>query len=476
MAIKPSTLKITPVNGTEFVLGEPVQFTFTHDPNAVRNNGQHYVGHSFCVVEGEYFYADNWDDDGFQYAFPVSLAKYNTKGTTVTVKISTSTMYDYPGGFEEYEFIGDYDFEQEFTIPESLAPTISLTTGDNTDNRQIYGAYISGKSEPFMTPSIKTYYGAEITNCTLKILNHSHVSSGFWLDRTGSIDTNYTYTGEYAFGGNNGVIYSYCTSVNFEIQITDSRGFTATLVHEEPSYQYANPVISSLTVKRCDSSGVLTSSGAYLRVDFNVEVSALGNNNSAVYTLQYKKTSDSSYTEISMTEFDGTYSLSGYKVFPALQTASYDVQMTAEDAYSVTTRHSVGLSIRKLWSALKSGLGFAFGKIAERANTLDMGFAIYMNTNKLHGLATPTDDDEAANKGYIDTAIKDLPTKEFVNEKTAGMATESYVATQRNEIETAFNAKIEELKDLIEELEESIDSSGGSGGGSSDLPPEEETP
>lgn len=349
------------------------------------------------------------------YTLPMSWAKYIKNGTTLLLEYSAEG-YKYVTPDEP--IIGGDLVEEEAVLLEKVegnsgivcripnnsetAPKVSLTTGDHTDNRETYGAYISGKSKPYMDFTIETAYGATITNLELQILNYSHISSGFWLEQDDNNPDK--YSGSQDFGGNDGVIYSYYTEVNFEIVVTDSRGFTTTFTLKEPSYQYNHPVISNLTVRRCDSSGTLNSSGSYLRVDFAASISSLGNKNKAVYTLKYKnKSGNYSYNTISMTSCDGTYSISGYKVFSATTTASYDVEMTATDSYCTTTRLSVGLSIRKLWSALKNGLGFAFGKIAERSNTLDMGFAIYMNNNKLHGLAEPTDTDEAATKKYVDT-------------------------------------------------------------------------
>lgn len=395
-------------NVPELTLGSPVQIEYI-DPYPETKDYQRFIRIDLYNAKGE-FVAYNtppyYGEKTLTWVPPLEWAQYNTTGNYLTIKYQAHLTRSYQDS--TFEIIAETKWiTQQIYIPESTKPSVSVTPGDYTDNRETYGAYISGKSKPYMDFTITTAYGATITNLELQILNYTHISSGFWLEQ--DEENHDKYSGTQDFGGNDGVVYGHSTKVNFEIIVKDSRGYTTTFTLEEPSYPYSHPCISDMTVRRCDSSGTLNSSGSYLRVDFTAAISPLGNKNSAVYTLRYKnKSGNGSYNTISMTSYNGTYSISGYKVFSATATASYDVEMTATDSYGTTTKTAVGLSIKKLWSALKNGLGFAFGKIAEKQNTLDMGFAIYMNSNKIHGLSEPTDTDEAATKNYVDTHITDV--------------------------------------------------------------------
>ena len=143
---------------------------------------------------------------------------------------------------------------------------------------------------------------------------------------------------------------------------------------------YSFPKISALTVNRCDENGNASSSGAYLAVKFSGAITSLNSKNTATYTIQHKKTSETSYTTETLTDFAGRYSVSdGVFVFPAETASSYDIILTAKDAFKSTSKNRIGSSVKKVWSMLKKAgeiVGIAINKIAELEGVFDVDMVI----------------------------------------------------------------------------------------------------
>jgi hypothetical protein len=170
-------------------------------------------------------------------------------------------------------------------------------------------------------------------------------------------------------------IISSSGTLTVTVTVTDSRGRTATASKSVSVLSYSAPKITSLTVKRCDASGNSNTSGAYLGITFSSAITSLNSKNTASYIVQYKKTSETSYTSATLSNYAGQHSVvNGVFVFPAATGSSYNIILTASDALSSAAKTATGSSVKKLWSALSRGLGFAFGKVAELENVLDIGF------------------------------------------------------------------------------------------------------
>jgi hypothetical protein len=128
-------------------------------------------------------------------------------------------------------------------------------------------------------------------------------------------------------------------------------------------------------VFRSDADGNNSSSGAYLAVRFSSSVTALNNKNTVSYVLQYKKTSASTYTSKTLSDYTGNYSVSdGVFVFAAETASTYNIILTATDGFASIGKTATGASVFKLWSFLAKGKGIALGKIAELEGIFDVGF------------------------------------------------------------------------------------------------------
>lgn len=305
---------------------------------------------------------------------PISLAAQYPNSTSVPV---TFTITTYNGDNE----IGESSVNITCAIPVSVVPTVTIEVTDYSNHLSKYGAYVQGKSKLRVVATASGAQGSTIKSYKTEVDGKSYTKANI--------------TTEVLTGTGNLIV---------KTTVTDSRGRTATASVTVPVLAYTAPSISSLSVTRCDANGNASKSGAYLAVRFNAVITALNNKNSAAYTVKYKKTSATSYSTQTLSNYAGKYAITGgVFVFSAETAYSYDVILTAKDDFASIPQSGVGSSIKKTWSILKNGLGFAFGKIAEVANCLDMGWFIKMNGNKITELATPTDSQDAVNKTYVDT-------------------------------------------------------------------------
>ena len=233
-----------------------------------------------------------------------------------------------------------------------MKPTVSIAVSDAAGYKNTYGSYIQGMSKLNITVTASGSQGSTIKAYKTTADGNTYTTASI----TSSVIAN-------------------SGTLTVQTTVTDSRGRTATASTSVSVLAYSAPKISALSVKRSDAEGNSSSSGAYLAVTFNSEMTALNNKNTASFSLQYKKSSSSSYTTETLSAFSGQYVVSnGVFVFPAETASSYNIILTVSDAFGNVAKTATGSSVKKLWSVLSKGLGFAFGKVAELNGVLDIGF------------------------------------------------------------------------------------------------------
>lgn len=350
-------------------LGSAVKFTVTRKSTSY----SHAITYQCGTASGTA--VSKTTTESLSWTPPLSLAEQNTKGATVSVKFTLTT---YNGSTK----IASTSKTVSLTIPDSVAPTVSVEVEDATTCYADYGAYVQSKSALKITLTAEGIYGSSISSQQAKFDDKTYLGASSTTD---------------AIKGS-GALQLVAT-------VKDSRGKTASATVEINVLAYTPPQISALSVTRCNADGEKNAAGGYLIVEFDASVTALNNKNSAAYTIRHKKSTESAYTDVALEDLGGNYSVQGYAyIFEASKSTSHTVVLAVEDDFGPITRNAVGPSEVTLWSKLAKGMGFAFGKVAERVNYLDMGWPIHMNNNRLHGLPDPAEADDAATKGYVDTA------------------------------------------------------------------------
>lgn len=275
---------------------------------------------------------------------PLSLAAQNTASTNVSV---TFTLYTYAGDGTE---LGTTTKTISCAIPASVKPTVSLSVSDSMGYLATYGGYLQSLSKISVSITASGVQGSTIKAYSTTADGKNYGSASFTTD-----------------------VISGTGTLTISTTVTDTRGRTATASTTITVLAYSAPKIASMDIYRSDSSGSATSNGAYLTVKFSGAITSISSKNTASYVVQYKKTSDSSYTSATLSSYANVYSVTdGTYTFAANTSSTYDIIFTATDAFNSIQRTGSGGTVSKLFSFLAKGLGIAFGKVAEKNKTVEL--------------------------------------------------------------------------------------------------------
>lgn len=277
---------------------------------------------------------------------PLSLATENTAGTSVSVKI---TLYTYTSGGT---LVGSVSKTITCSIPESVKPSCSVAVSDSMGYASKYSGYVKGKSkfDVVVTPTLA--YESEIASYNITANDSTYTTESFTTDVLKS----------------SGILAIAAT-------VTDERGRSGSANATATVLDYSAPNVSLLKVKRCNQDGSENENGAFVQVTFSGSVTALNNKNKAIYTLGYKKSTASKFTEVIFSEYGNIYSVENATyIFAADTGASYNVQLTITDDFESGVKTTVASTAYTLMHWLASGLGMAIGKVSEMTNFLDVAF------------------------------------------------------------------------------------------------------
>lgn len=288
----------------------------------------------------------------------LDLAKQNTTGTSVSVVFTITT---YTGSTS----LGTSTKTISCTMPSSIKPsTPTISVSDGKGYYSTYSAYVQSKSTFSVSISSSGSYGSTISSYSSSANGSTYTTASF---TTAVIKSSGTLT--------------------ISVTVTDSRGRTASNSVTVTVLPYSSPAVSALKAIRCTSTGTASSSGAYLKVIFSAKVSSLNSKNTATYTLSYKKKSATSYTNVTLTSYSNTYTVSnGSYIFEADTSTTYDIKVVAKDNFSNISRVTDGAATIKVLSILKNGLGLAIGKVVELSEYFDVGWnAVFRKNVEIKG-------------------------------------------------------------------------------------------
>ena len=242
------------------------------------------------------------------FTIPTTWYAYLPNSTSAT---ATATLTTYSGSTA----LGTSTKTFTVYVASSINPSISaFTAAPRSSNTTVSGwnVYVQGYSYVYLSATASAGTGASIV---------SYAFSGAGVSQTG--------TGTTA----NSTVIDSSGSKTYTLVVTDSRGRTASSTVSANFLAYSNPVVSSLTSYRSNSSGTQASiDGTYIHSTPVFSYSAVGNNSLTVKKIEYKLHTASSWTtetSISSVSSGVGYTFGGGNI---AITSSYDVKCTVTDS------------------------------------------------------------------------------------------------------------------------------------------------
>lgn len=261
---------------------------------------------------------------------------------------------------ETYDSCGNYigrsTANYTLNIPSNLNPSASICL---IGNNKLSGSYVQDKSTITVNTGFTGIYGSLASSYECVVTNSQYSYAEIYTGS--SITASLPYPGSYTV----------------QVRVKDSRGQYSSYESNTLSViAYTDPNFSSFSAYRSDSAGIASETGTFLHWSGVASLSPINNGttnlNVKTYKLQYKKTTDASWTTV---DYSNTYSYSmnGSVNVSGLGTdATYDVQFIVQDSYKVLTKVATIPHVFSLIDFYQDGKGIAIGKIAENTNQFDV--------------------------------------------------------------------------------------------------------
>lgn len=290
---------------------------------------------------------------------PVSLASQSKDGLYVSVVFTITT---YNGD----DPLGSTTKTITCYIPDSsdTNPTVSLSVSDAMGYAGTYGGYVQNKSKLKITVTASGKEGADIKSRTTtisKVVNDVKTTLKTYTDSSFTTD-----------------VLSTSGALVIDTTVIDSRGRKATDTEEITVFEYSPPRITDLSTYRSNVSGTLDEAGNYITIKFSAEVSTLNSENTATYKYAYRKVgSTGDFTPVPVNALSNIFNPTNHKLtFTADKGSSFDISLSVTDKFETVEKSSTGQTATKTFSIFSKGLGWAFGKVAEVRNALDVAWNI----------------------------------------------------------------------------------------------------
>lgn len=230
-----------------------------------------------------------------------------------------------------------------YTIPSTIKPACSLSLSDHNHYEKTYGGYIQGESMLDVTITATEAYDSPISQYSASVNGTTYSSRTF---TTGVLKTD----GE---------------EVPISATVKDGRGRSGSTSSTFKVLPYKRPRITNLKVHRCNSDGTANDLGAYCKVSFRCIITSLSNKNTKSCTLKYRQSGATNWTEAPAIPLPSYDSNCNPPVIAMSEEHSYEVIVTATDAFGSTNASTSVSTGYCLYHIPASGKGITFGGIAE---------------------------------------------------------------------------------------------------------------
>ena len=317
----------------------------------------------------------------------VALSKANTTGTYVQV---TFTITTYNGSTS----IGSNSVTIGCDIPASVKPSCSIAIEELTNHIATYGKPIQGISEFRVVVNPTRAYSSPIKTYSL-------IADGS------------TYSEQAPTTG----VLKDASRMYAEATVTDARGRTSDKATASiDAFAYTRPIISKLTVHRCNSDGTANDRGECIKAVFSYSVTGLSRKNAVTVKLRHKKASENTYSNTSYMVPHTKYSASDEEViiYNADTGSSYDVLLEVSDSFFTASKLTSASTAFTLMHWNANGTGMAVGKISEVDYLFDIGIQTRLAGGLLYtSLGPETDLNDLRTPGFY--TGYDIKTNAYAN-------------------------------------------------------------
>ena len=248
------------------------------------------------------------------------------------------------------------------TVPASLQPSISSFAASLADGG-LKGLFVQGKSSANLSVTASASAGSSIKSYTFSGPN-------IYTSTTANVVTT--------------PIIQSKEAVTYKVIVTDYRNRSIEGTVNVYVYPYSIPTILSVTAHRCNSDGILSDNGTYIKYNINSSYSPVNGNNTRLITAAYSADGGKSYLNETIVhpETNTSSSISGVYgggVFDI--TKGYILKFTIKDYYLSYPATEVRItSAARPINISKTGKGIGIGKMSENDVLLDCAWDI-----KSHG-------------------------------------------------------------------------------------------
>lgn len=230
-------------------------------------------------------------------------------------------------------------------VPTSVVPTISaVALAEATSGLAAqFGAFIQNKSTVKATITAAGAKGSTIKSYSTTFLGK-------------------TYTGSSWTSG----LLTKSGSLSMVTKVTDSRGRTASKTTTLTVLAYTKPQVTEFVVRRVNEDGLMDSNGTRASFSYAYTVAPLGNKNTAVMTITYKRSTETTWSSsiLNGSSLNGSGVVLSTVNFP--NDYQYDLRIQVKDWFGATSTYTAVLpSGAVIFDIRADGLGIAFGKTSE---------------------------------------------------------------------------------------------------------------
>lgn len=375
-------------------LGTAVNIGLDRASNDFKDTLSYSFGNASGVI------ATNITASSYTWTPPITLAQQIPNQNKLYMSITCET---YNGD----TLIGTHIFSIEAHVPDSLTPSISVSTPTlvTSEYPTNWNMFIVGKSKASYTITGTGNQGSTISTYQSSVDGYSYTTPSVTTNTLTSLGTNY-----------------------ISAKVTDSRGKSAVLnTTNFYVYDYQTPTIKTAEIQRCDVNGNIDKNGQYCFVTFWASVTDLNGYNSSpsIYQISYRVHETGDYSQpitaswgvencykTGMLYTDGIYPAnrgSGTKVqIPTTNT--YDIKFTARDYFTETQSIQVLDTGFDLMNFNASGKAMAIGKVSEASS----------NEEKLE-IALPTNISEDVTMSNGAKIVDYVKNTDYATDTTAGV-------------------------------------------------------